>query len=182
MDPDARDELERRIRRSSEQADFAAAATEAMRGYGPEIFGLLFALHRSEQDAADVFSIFTEDLWRGLPGFAWECSFRTWAYTLARNASRRFGKNARRRKGHEVPLSALPALSAIEEAVRTETLPHLRSEAKSEMAILRQTLSHEDQTLLILRLDKALSWNDLARVMLGEGELPTEEALAREAA
>ena len=46
MDAHEQEELERVIRRRAQEGDLEGAATEAMRGYGPPIFGLLVALHR----------------------------------------------------------------------------------------------------------------------------------------
>jgi RNA polymerase sigma-70 factor (ECF subfamily) len=146
------------------------------------ILGLLVALHRDEQDAAEVFSTFSEDLWRGLPAFGWQCSFRTWAYVLARNASQRFKKGARRRAGREAPLSEHAVISEVVAAVRTETLTFLRTQKRTQLAALRDALSDDDKTLLILRLDKGLAWNDLARVMLGDGAPVGDAELKREAA
>jgi len=182
MEQQAQQALEQEIRHLCGLGHMEAAATGALRGYGPQIFGLLVALHRDEEEAADVFSAFSEDLWRGLARFEWSCSFRTWAYTLARNASSRHKKHANRRARRDMPLSGHPALSAVEQQVRTETLPFLRTDAKRKMAALRQALSDEDQLLLILRVDKQLSWEDLARVMLGSSEPQAADALKKEAA
>ncbi|MFO0754988.1 MAG: sigma-70 family RNA polymerase sigma factor [Byssovorax sp.] len=178
----AREEIEREIQSWCERGDLLAAATAAIRGYGPEIFGLLLALHRDHDHASDVFSIFSEDLWKGIGHFAWQCSFRTWAYTLARNASCRYRKNERKR-AHDIPLSLVTSISAIQAEARSETSPHLRSDNKRRIEKLREELSEEDQTLLILRVDKELAWSDLARVMLGERDLSADEAeLKRESA
>ena len=35
-------------------------------------------------------------MWRGLPGFAWQCSFRTWAYAVARRCWLRRRRDAHR--------------------------------------------------------------------------------------
>ena len=72
MDPDARDRLEREVRALCERADYATAATTALRGYGPELLGFLHAVHRSETEASDAFADLSEVLWRKLPDFAWE--------------------------------------------------------------------------------------------------------------
>ena len=78
MDPAARELLEAEIRRLMEAGDHRRAAEAALRGYGREIYELLAALHRRDDDAAEVFSLFAEGMWRGLATFAWRSSFRTW--------------------------------------------------------------------------------------------------------
>jgi RNA polymerase sigma-70 factor (ECF subfamily) len=168
MEPHRRDDLEREIRRQADDGQFPLAAASAVEGYGPEIFGFLVALHRREDDAAEVFSRFTEKVLRGLPTFEWQCSFRTWAYAIARNLSVTYRRETRRRDKRHVPLSGWPELSAVEQKVRSQTASYLRTERKTQVAALRQTLSAEDQTLLVLRVDRKLAWNDLARVMQGE--------------
>ena len=74
MDQERRDEIERDIRRLVEASDLSAATTAALRGYGPEVFRFLLAIHGSEVPASDVFALFTEGVWRGLGRFDWACS------------------------------------------------------------------------------------------------------------
>jgi len=183
MEPHEREHLEASIRRLAEAGDLTAAAEVALRGYGREIFEFLAALHRQGDDASEVFSLFAEGLWRGLPRFGWRSSFRTWAYGVARKASLRFRRDARRRAARAAPLPESSRLGAIVAEVRTETLPYLRTDRKSRFALLRESLPPEDQTLLMLRVDRQLSWLDLARVLHEDDESPLEgEALKREAA
>jgi RNA polymerase sigma-70 factor, ECF subfamily len=182
MDPQARAELEHDIRSRCQRADFAGAAGIALRGYGPEIFGFLIAFHRSEQDASEVFSAFTERMWRALESFAWESSFRTWAYTIARNASLTYRDEAQRRARVYKPLPEGSQLSKIAEEVRQSTLSYLKSETKSRAARLREALSEEEQMLLALRVDKGLAWNDLVRVLHDGDETLSDEMLKRESA
>jgi len=177
-----REELEQEIRGHCETGDVRSAAAAAIRGYGAEIFGFLVAFHRREEDAAEVFSQFSEHLVRGIPGFAWHCSFRTWAYAVARNASITYRRQARRHAATHVPLPDSSQLSAIEQPVRTETLSYLQTQRKARIHALRDSLSPEDQELLVLRVDKRLPWNDLVRV-LHEGEAPlADDVMRREAA
>ncbi len=166
--------LERRIRCAWDAGDMAAAATCAIEGYGPEIMGFLHALARSETAAGDAFSMFCEDLWRGLAGFRWDSSFRTWAYTLARNALHRLRRGPVRRA---VPLS--PQIEQIAAPVRTTTLSYLRTERKDQLARLRASLDEDERTLLILRVDRGLAWNDVARIMSGDGITLTPAALRK---
>src|SRR5262245_22227918 len=70
-------------------AELRAAATEAIAGYGPQILGYLVRLVRDEESAREVFSVFCEDLWKGIRGFRRECPLRVWAYKLALHAARR---------------------------------------------------------------------------------------------
>lgn len=182
MDTNDRAELEAEIRRHWDAGDLQGAAASAVRGYGPEIFGFLIAFHRREDDASEVFSRFTERLWRGLPAFGWHCSFRTWAYTVARNASITYRRQARRRAEVQVPLPEGSELSAIEQEVRSETLSYLRTQRKTRVLALREALSPEDQALLVLRVDKRLAWNDLARVMHGDDSPLPEDQVKKEAA
>jgi RNA polymerase sigma-70 factor (ECF subfamily) len=180
VDEAAREALELEVRRRCEAADLEGGAIAALRGYGPEVYGLLFSLHRDESDAADVFADFSECLWRGLPGFAWQCTLRTWAYTVARNASHRFLRGVRRgRRG--VPLSEATEVERLAESVRTQTSPWLRTESKDRLTQIREALPPEDQMLLVLRIDRGLAWRELARVWHEGGE-PDEAALEREAA
>jgi RNA polymerase sigma-70 factor (ECF subfamily) len=180
MTPHEREELEREVRHLCEQGAQTRAAETAIRGYGPEILGVLVASHRGEQAAEEVFSQWTERLWRGLAAFTWSCSLRTWAYTLARNASISFHRNAHFRDRLHPALPDSEALSRIALQVRTETRPYLRTEAKSKLAELRDSLPEEDRTLLVLRIDKQMEWKELARVMLGEEADVSDAELTKE--
>ena len=180
MTPDQRDELERRIRSQVEAAALEDAATQALRGYGPEILGFLVNAANDEELAVDAFSHFSEDLWRGLAGFRWEASLRTWAYTLARHALVRAARSKRRDR-NVGPLST-SAAEAIVAEVRTQTLTFLRTESRNKVATLRASLSSEEQMLLTLRVDRGLAWRDIARVLGDFEAAPSNEALTRQVA
>lgn len=182
MEDGERERLEREIKERANRGDVAGATNVAIRGYGPELFGFLVALHRDEQAASDVFSDLTERIWKGLPTFEWQSSFRTWAYTIARNSSLSHHRNARRQARRQSPLPDGSELSILAQNVRSETLAYLKTETKSAAAKLRESLSREDQELLMLRVDRRLAWNELAEV-LHEGETPLDPSEAkREAA
>jgi RNA polymerase sigma-70 factor (ECF subfamily) len=176
------EKLERELRLFLDQRDYPRAATLAIRGFGPEIFGFLLAFHRDEEEAAEVFATFSERLWRDLSTFAGSSSFRTWAYALARHASLNYRRDTRRRERRLQPLPEGSELSGIAEQVRSETLSFLRTERRSRFAELRASLPSEDQALLILRVDRGLPWNDLVRVLRAGAEPLAKGELAREAA
>jgi len=152
------------------------ATTAALRAYGDEVFRFLCASLRNEGDASEAFSLFAEDLWTSLKSFAWECSLRTWSYTLARRASARTLRKGWNRKA--VLDSA--AVAEVVQEIRTQTLAWLRTETKTKMRALRDQLEENDQVLLMLRIDRGLAWDELARVFI-EGD-EDAEALKREAA
>jgi len=183
MDAQDREKLESDVRALCSQGDYNAAATLALRGYGPEVFGFLVAVHRSETEASDVFSELAEALWRGLPSFAWESSLRTWTYAIARNVARTRRRDAARRE-RRGPRTGDSALEGVAHAVRTETLAFLRTEKRTRLQALRDALPEEDRMLLVLRVDRQLAWNDLARVLheSDEGTPLDDAAIAREAA
>ena len=168
------------IRDAWNREDFGRAATALMQAYGAEIHGFLIAFMTDRAAAGEAFSSFARDLWVALPGFAWRCSARGWAYTLARNAARRHAKSEKRRRAHVVPLpEGLSSQVAAQTRTRTET--YLRTDVKHRMQELRQRLPAEDQQLLILRVKRELSWDEIAMVMLDGGLDATGAELQREA-
>jgi RNA polymerase sigma-70 factor, ECF subfamily len=169
MDAAEREALESELRRMYDIGDLNAVATMSIRGYGPEIFGFLVGMARDADAAADIFSGTCERIWRGLPGFRWESSLRVWAYAIARHHFHHWMRD-RAKQRRNVPLSDAPQLAELANAVRSSTAEHLRTEVKDGFARLRESLDPDDQLLLALRLDGRMPWNDVARVMAGEGQ------------
>ena len=181
LSADERDALEARIRTSSAEGNKKKAATLLLEGYGREVLGFLISRLRNHDAAGEVFSMFTEDLWRGLDGFRWQCSARVWAYTLARHAASHYIRDSRRRRARNLPLSHAGPLSEIEGKIRTATLASGRTETKSRIAQLRGRLPVDDQTLLILRINRKLSWVEIAQVMFHDGDVVDDAILQRDA-
>ena len=171
--------LEDEVRALCERADLDAAVARVLRGYGPEVYGLLVALHRGEQDAAEVFSLWSEDLWKGLPGFAWRSSLRTWCYVLARHASHRYRESP---PTPHLPLSQASEVTRLAAQVRTETGSFLEPRKRDWFTEMRASLPPEDQELLVLHIDRELAWEEVAAVMLDEGAAQDDAALRRESA
>jgi RNA polymerase sigma-70 factor, ECF subfamily len=167
-----------RARRLVEAGEPSAAATLILRELGPEIFGFLHSALGSQADADEVFAATSERIWRSLAAFQWRSSVRTWAYVIARNEAARFRHGARRRNAGRVTPSQLEDVVAI---VRTETRSALRTEKRDKVRALREELSIDDRTLLILRIDRDLEWPAVARIFLGD-EVPADDVTKREAA
>ena len=174
-----RADLEQAVRNAWEGRDYDSAATLAIEAYADEILSFLSARLRNQGDAQEAFSMFAEDLWAGLPAFAWRCSMRTWAYTLARNAANRYATSPHQRAGRNVALSRASQLSALVDRVRTATQVHQRTDVKDRFRALRERLEPDDQMLLILRVDRDLPWRDIALAMAGDAELD-DDTVARD--
>ncbi|HQY63099.1 MAG: sigma-70 family RNA polymerase sigma factor [Myxococcales bacterium] len=174
----AHDALENELRSLMERGATNQAATLALRRAGPELLRFVVHAHGSETMGADVFSLLAEDVWRGLPAFRWECSFRTWAYALARRASARY-RRSERAHGRAIPLSELGALSELVAEVRTRTVSRLREENRSAIDTLKGELDVDELMLLSLRVERELSWAEIATVLADEGEPADAAAQAR---
>ena len=148
------------------------AATVALQALGPALLGYLASLF-GEDDARDVFSVLAEDAWRGLPGFRFECSLRAWFFRLAWHAASRHLRDPWHRRAEPLPSSAASRLAA--SIARASQLPGGRSET---LRALRKRLTPEEQTLLVLRVDKELEWNEVAEVLAESGR-PIEPAALR---
>jgi len=155
---------------------FDRVATQALDQYGAELYGFLVSLVGNEPDAAEVFAQVSEDFWRGIPSFACRCSMRTWLYVLARNAAARFRRSPWNRSARHTGDARLDDFVA---SARSRTQPWMRTDVKDRFRALRESLDPDDRALLILRVDRALPWQDIARVMLGD-EVVGEEAQERE--
>jgi RNA polymerase sigma factor (sigma-70 family) len=163
-----------------EARDQSTAATVALEAYGREILSFLVLRLRALPDAEEVFSIFVEDFWKSLPEFARRCSMRVWMYTLARNAANRYLRSAQRKhRQHWTPL-ARDSLLALAERARSETQVHLRTDVKDKLRAFREQLEPDDQLLLVLHVDRALPWREVAMVLHENGEQLSAQALERE--
>jgi len=167
--------IEVRVQELLAAGDQKGAASEAIRGLGPKVLGYLRSILRDDEDAADAFSHFAEDLWRGIGGFRGEASFKTWAYKLAWCAAMHVRSDAYRRLGRRLETGEASRLA---DEVRTKSV--VRDE-KQRLSLerMRAALSAEEQTLLFLRLDQQLDWNEVAEVLSAGGTAVEPTALRK---
>lgn len=172
--------LEYAIREAHERGAFREAVKIAIAGYGPELYGFIFGLlRRRRDDTNEVFALFCDNVEKGLPGFKWRSTFRTWAYVLARNAILTFRRNKARERRRRRPLSDVCA-EVLVHVSRISTDEWRKSSVQRAFRDLRRELSEEDQMILILRIDRRLSWEDVARVTIGNEIAEDVEALRKE--
>ncbi|MEY4512026.1 MAG: hypothetical protein RLZZ450_4148 [Pseudomonadota bacterium] len=174
--------VEQQIRDAATGGNHQSAAALAFEAFGAEILSFLSARLRSQSSGEEVLSMFAEDLWAGITRFEFRCSVRGWLYVLARNAANRYAVSPPNRAARHVALSSEGVASALIERERTATQSHLRTDVKDSVRALRESLDVEDQTLLILHIDRGLPWRELAMVMHQDGESLDDQQLSREAA
>jgi RNA polymerase sigma-70 factor (ECF subfamily) len=168
------------IRDPWQAGDMGAAVRSAIELLGPEILHYLSSVLGDRDLADDAFAVFCEHLWTALPRFEWRSSARTWAYAIARRAAADVQRATRRGQRRSEPLTE-SRVAAIAEQVRSATWPLLQTARRSALLQLRDELAPEDRMLLVLRVDRELAWQDVARVFL-EDEAPSALELSRASA
>jgi RNA polymerase sigma-70 factor, ECF subfamily len=141
------------------------AATAALRSLGPQVLGYLRVMLRDEDEARDAFSAFAETLWKALPSFRFESSLRTWAYRLAWSTVKSARGAAWRRKVRRFESGEASILA---EEMRTATAVRVDKQRRV-LEELRGELTPEEASLLVLRIDQGLSWQEVAEVMSAQG-------------
>jgi RNA polymerase sigma-70 factor, ECF subfamily len=180
MDSNERNELESSIRTCLQRGDLTQAAELGIRGYRSEILKLLSMELRDPTAVADVFSVFCENIWKGIAGFRGDCLFRTWAYCVARHAAYSHKRSAmsKHEELHSQFSSQVQGQAQVQGA-RSTTRPWLKTEVKQAFAHLRERLSEEDQEILFLRINRRMSWEEIACILAEEGTPQSPEALRK---
>lgn len=153
--------------------DLHGAATVAIRELGPAVARYLRGMLRSDADAADAFSDWAESLWAGIGTFEGRSSFRAWAFRLAFNSALDLSGRAHRARERRL---ATAEASALADEVRTTVFTYERR--RQRLDALRAELPADDQTLLFLRVDQQLPWDDVAGVLSTQAA-PVDPATVR---
>ena len=160
------EELDRLVRERLATDGPDGAATALIEALGPAILRYLRSMLRVEEDAADAFSQWSENVWTGLPSFRGESSLKTWGYRLAWNAAQNLRNEAWRKRGQRL---ATGQASALAMSIQTKSVVVVERQRQA-LEELRAALSDEDRSLLVLRLDQQLPWNEVAEVLAAEGK------------
>jgi RNA polymerase sigma-70 factor (ECF subfamily) len=167
--------LDTELRAMVADGAFDRATEGAIRAYGGELIRWLCSILPSEADAHDAFSWLSEELWRSLRRYEGGCSIRAWCYMLANQGASRV--RARPQHRHEELVSSVSSIAADV----WSTTARERDRKDAIYVELRNSLDAEDQMLLVLRVDRDLSWREIAIVMLGDA-VPDEEVVRKAAA
>lgn len=167
-------DLEARLAALVERGELAAATDALLTGYGPEIRSYLHALIGDPEAAEDAYSIFAVNVWRGLASWRREGTARSWGYRVAWNAASRHHRDPWRRRRVQLPTGAASRLAVLP----VSSAPRSRERRLEALEELRASLAPAERTLLILKVDRRLSWGEVALVLAAEGE-PAEPAALR---
>ena len=152
-----------------------AAATAAIRGYGPQVLRYLRSILGDDEDAREAFSQFAENLWRGLPEFRGAAPFRIWAYRIAWNVACDLRKHPWRSRRERLATAEATRIAATVASSSDERLERRRQELQA----LREALSIDDRALAALRIDQGLSWAECAEVLSRGGRTVKANTLTK---
>ena len=131
----------------------SAGALLALETYGGEMHAFLAAAAHTAAQADAAYVELCHDVWRSFGMFRWGASLRMWLYVLAYEALLRLEHGVatdRPRTCYEVDALLVRARHA---AVRWQ------------YAGLRDRLDRADRALLVLRIDRNLSWKEVVEVL-----------------
>lgn len=158
--------LDARVRQLVEEGDLNAAAGVVIEALGPPILRYLRSMLREEDDAGDAFSQWAENVWHGLTTFRFGASLKTWCYRLAWNAGQNLRNEAWRRHGQRL---ASGQASQLAESIRTRSAVVVEAQRQA-LDELRAALDDSERSLLTLRIDQQLSWDEVSEVMTQGGQ------------
>ena len=165
--------LEEKVVEALPRGDVKEAVTLVLQAYGPEILGYLENALGDPDDARDVFQRAAEDLWKWMPGFRGG-NLRAACYRIAWHAAARFRREAWRRRRERMRSTMASRIAAS----ITSPESRLATKPRDRLARLREALDPDERTLLILRLDREMSWNEVAEILSSEGD-PVDSAAVR---
>lgn len=156
--------------------DVRTATTATLELYGPQIHGYLVAVLRAQTAADDAFALFAEDVWKGLEGFRGGSTIRTWAYKVAWHAALRVQRDPFARRGRRL---ATDELSALVDRISAGASAHARRDLADRVQQLRDALTPDERTLLVLKIDRELTWREIADVMSAPRKVVDEATLRK---
>ena len=158
-DSAARAGFDEAVRVALGTGDVARAAQEALRRYGPELFGFLVAVVGDREAAGTVYANACRHMETELAALPRTCSLQTGMYAIVR---RRLA--AHRQTG---PHRTTGTATDFELTDPSRTVSRRPANRRAAIAALRMHLPPEDRELLVLRIDRSLDWTEVAITSLG---------------
>lgn len=161
------DNVAQDVRQALAAGDEVRATVRLLDAYGAEVFGFLAGVLDDVGEARAVYAAIGERARERLVTFGWPCGLRTWLYAIAHRV---IGEVRQSSASPGEPVSAeLP-----ERGTTRPPPPRSRSAA---LAHLRSSLPLHDREMLVLHVDRRMTWDELALVFLGEDASAKDHAL-----
>lgn len=141
--------------------------------YGSELRAFLSSRTSSRASMEDVYSLFAEDLWKGLPQVRAQSQLRGWLYVVARNALARHLRLKLRWRSRHVSVE----LDELQSEAR-RSLPSRMGDRVQLQEVFAQ-LSDEDRRLLEQRSVLRMAWRDIAAERVRDADVERESARLR---
>lgn len=154
----------------------ASATQVVLARYGAEVRSFLSSRTTTRVSMEDVFSAFSEDVWKGLGSVRAEGQVRSWLYVVARNALARHLRRKQRWRSRHVSAE----LDELQADGRRSIGTRLGDIA--QLTPIVADLSEADRRLLEQRLLLALPWNEIARESTDKAGRASDADVARESA
>lgn len=158
------------------RAGFAARAGAIFQRYGREVRAFLSVRTSSRASMEEVYSAFSEDVWKGLPQLRAHGQLRGWLYVVARNALARHVRAKLRWRSRHVAAE----LDELQAEPRRSLATRLGERDRLEELLAQ--LEPEDRFLLEQRSLFAKPWRDIAALRCKQAdarELERESARLR---
>jgi RNA polymerase sigma-70 factor (ECF subfamily) len=149
--------LEQRVLEHLQRGAVEPACTLVLRELGPGLRGYLESVLRDGRLADEAWAQASGDVWRGLPAYRGGSTLKTYVYRIGWHASLKVLRDPYRRRRASLSQAPEPAV-----VTRSETALHLRSDVKAEVRAAREQLTVAEQALLVLRVDRGMSWDEVA--------------------
>jgi RNA polymerase sigma-70 factor (ECF subfamily) len=137
-----------------------AAAEMVLRERGPAVLRYLRSLLRDEDEADDAFSVFAQQVWKGIAAVRVKDAIDPWLFRIAFREAVRQRDDAWTRRKRTLPTSEADRVA--DEVRRSAASSERRLDALEK---LRASLSLEEQHLLVLRIDHALPFEAIAETL-----------------
>jgi RNA polymerase sigma factor (sigma-70 family) len=156
-----------------EPVSFAQHVGTILRRYGGEVRAFLGARTSSRASMDEVYSAFSEDVWKGLPQVRAQDHVRGWLYVVARNALARHLRSKLRWRSRHVTAE----LDELQVEARRSLATHLGQRDRLEEVLAQ--LDPEDRRLLELRSMLAMPWREIAAQRADAEDVERESARLR---
>ncbi|HET6332646.1 MAG TPA: hypothetical protein VFG30_05505 [Polyangiales bacterium] len=143
------------------EGDIEGAAARVLSGCGPCVRGYLRVALGEDRLVRDAFSAFSEAVWQRIRRYRGEPRLIVWTHRLAYVAAKERRETSRLRK----PAATRKSRPASRDLSRTRAATLEPLGAAEDAELMRRELSLEEQTLLTLRIDRQLEWQDIAWVL-----------------